>query len=88
MDSKTSLVTTEEFDTVMYGTGRTADTRELGLETAGVKISNNGKIPVEHNEATNVPHIFAIGKCLVKYIYSIFTTRTVYYESIHILVLL
>jgi len=48
------------YDTVLFATGRTADTAGLNLEAAGVKTASNGKFDVV-NEATNVPHIFAIG---------------------------
>lgn len=50
------------FDTVLFAVGRKADTEKLGLEKAGVKYDKeDGKIPVDDKEATNVPHIFAIG---------------------------
>lgn len=48
------------FDTVMFATGRTADTAGLNLQAAGVVTAKNGKFDTV-NEATNVPHIFAIG---------------------------
>jgi len=50
----------EDFDTVMFATGRDVCTSGIGLETTGVKVSANGKIPVVA-EQTNVPHIYAIG---------------------------
>ncbi|CAM9454616.1 unnamed protein product [Ascophyllum nodosum] len=63
VDSKTrEEVSKDTYDSVMYATGRRADTSGLGLEAVGVKINPNGKIPVEH-EQTNVPHIYAIGDC-------------------------
>jgi pyruvate/2-oxoglutarate dehydrogenase complex dihydrolipoamide dehydrogenase (E3) component len=54
-------VLTETYDTVLFGAGRQADTAKLGLETAGVSVLPNGKIPVV-DETTNVPHIHALGK--------------------------
>lgn len=48
------------YDTVMYATGRRADSVGLGLGNAGIKLANNGKIDCI-NEATNVPNIYAIG---------------------------
>lgn len=54
----------EEFDTVLAAIGRYADTRELGLETAGVNFNPaNGKI-IGHHEQSNVPHIYAVGDVL------------------------
>ena len=52
--------TTEEFDTVLQGVGRRADTSKLGLDKAGVQTNRYGEIPVD-KEQTNVAHIFAIG---------------------------
>ncbi|CAN0416002.1 unnamed protein product [Ectocarpus sp. 12 AP-2014] len=63
VDSKSGEeVSKTTYDSVFYATGRKADTSGIGLETAGVKVNPNGKIPVE-NEQTNVEHIFAIGDC-------------------------
>jgi pyruvate/2-oxoglutarate dehydrogenase complex dihydrolipoamide dehydrogenase (E3) component len=36
-------------------------TQNIGLENAGVKAENNGKLKVTDVEETNVPHIFGIG---------------------------
>lgn len=55
---------TESYDTVMYATGRYADTRLLGLEKAGVTSLENGKFNVNDNEQTNVPNVYAIGDIL------------------------
>uniref|UniRef100_A0A669DJL7 thioredoxin-disulfide reductase (NADPH) n=1 Tax=Oreochromis niloticus TaxID=8128 RepID=A0A669DJL7_ORENI len=45
--------------------GRDACTDKLGLDKAGVKVNpKNGKIPVNDEEQTNVPHIYAIGDIL------------------------
>lgn len=53
-------LTEEVFDTVLYATGRYADTAGLNLEAAGVVADKKGKFKTI-NEATNVPHIFALG---------------------------
>uniref|UniRef100_A0A8C2U6P1 Thioredoxin reductase 2 n=1 Tax=Coturnix japonica TaxID=93934 RepID=A0A8C2U6P1_COTJA len=53
---------TDSFDTVMWAVGRVPDTETLNLEAVGVKTnSETGKIIVDANEATSVPHIYAIG---------------------------
>jgi len=57
---KDGSTASEEFDTVMFATGREVCTSNIGLENTGVQVSPNGKIPTV-NEQTNVPHIFAIG---------------------------
>ncbi|EDV97185.1 thioredoxin reductase 2, mitochondrial [Drosophila grimshawi] len=48
------------FDTVLWAIGRKGLTEDLNLVAAGVKTVND-KIAVDHTEATNVPHIYAVG---------------------------
>ena len=50
-----------EADAVMYATGRTAKTKGLGLENAGVEMAANGAIKVDGYSRTNVPSVFAVG---------------------------
>ncbi|XP_060049482.1 thioredoxin reductase 2, mitochondrial isoform X2 [Erinaceus europaeus] len=50
------------FDTVLWAIGRIPETRSLNLEKAGVNTNpDNQKILVNTQEATSVPHIYAIG---------------------------
>ncbi|SDE39779.1 glutathione-disulfide reductase [Rhodobacter capsulatus] len=51
----------QEFDAVVYATGRVPNTAGLGLETAGVKLGPNGAVIVDQWSQTNVPSIFAVG---------------------------
>ena len=52
----------EEYDTVLFATGRKADTANLGLENVGiVPDAKTGKIAVDEAEATCVDSIFALG---------------------------
>jgi thioredoxin reductase (NADPH) len=56
----------DTFDTVLFATGRRADTSSLDLAAAGVEVSTaSGKIVCGENgvdaERTNVEHIYAIG---------------------------
>ena len=51
----------ESFDAVLVAVGRIANGKDLGLEKAGVAWSESGTIPVNHQQRTNIPHIFAIG---------------------------
>uniref|UniRef100_A0AAY4EGL5 thioredoxin-disulfide reductase (NADPH) n=1 Tax=Denticeps clupeoides TaxID=299321 RepID=A0AAY4EGL5_9TELE len=54
-----------EFNTVLIAVGRDACTGKIGLDKVGVKVNpKNGKIPVNDEEQTNVPHIYAIGDIL------------------------
>uniref|UniRef100_A0A673VAC2 thioredoxin-disulfide reductase (NADPH) n=1 Tax=Suricata suricatta TaxID=37032 RepID=A0A673VAC2_SURSU len=50
------------FDTVLWAIGRIPETRSLNLENAGINTNpNSQKILVDAQEATSVPHIYAIG---------------------------
>ncbi|KAJ8400660.1 hypothetical protein AAFF_G00394290 [Aldrovandia affinis] len=54
-----------EYNTVLIAVGRDACTTKIGLDEAGVQFNKkNGKIPVNDEEQTNVPHIYAIGDIL------------------------
>ncbi|KAM4039485.1 thioredoxin reductase 1, cytoplasmic [Anomaloglossus baeobatrachus] len=56
---------TEEYNTVLLAIGRDACTRTIGLDIPGVKINEKtGKIPVNDEEQTNIPYIYAIGDVL------------------------
>ena len=48
-------------DQVMFATGRWPNTKNLGLEAAGVKTNAKGAIEIDAYGRTNVPHIYAVG---------------------------
>ncbi|HEX4811283.1 MAG TPA: Si-specific NAD(P)(+) transhydrogenase [Nonomuraea sp.] len=48
-------------DCVMYSAGRQGKTAELCLEAAGLSADARGRITVDENYATAVPHIYAVG---------------------------
>lgn len=48
-------------DCVMYSAGRQGKTAELCLENAGLAADDRGRIQVDGNYATPVPHIYAVG---------------------------
>ncbi|RIV16557.1 dihydrolipoyl dehydrogenase, partial [Alicyclobacillaceae bacterium I2511] len=48
-------------DYVLVTVGRRPNTDELGLEAAGIQVSDKGMIEVDAQCRTHVPHIFAIG---------------------------
>ncbi|MEV4168735.1 Si-specific NAD(P)(+) transhydrogenase [Nonomuraea sp. NPDC049709] len=48
-------------DCVMYSAGRQGKTTELCLEAAGLAADGRGRISVDANFATEVPHIYAVG---------------------------
>jgi NAD(P) transhydrogenase len=48
-------------ETVLYATGRQGDIEALRLENAGLEADSRGRIVVDGNHQTSVPHIFAVG---------------------------
>jgi NAD(P) transhydrogenase len=48
-------------ETLLYATGRQGATEGLGLEHAGLESDARGRITVDTNYRTTVPHIFAVG---------------------------
>lgn len=48
-------------DTVLMSIGRRPYTEGLGLDKAGVKLDNRGRVTTDDHYATNVPGIYAIG---------------------------
>ena len=53
-----------EADVVLVAVGRTPYTEGLGLEEAGVKKDERGRVAVDKHFATNVPGIYAIGDAI------------------------
>ncbi len=49
------------YDRVLMAVGRRPNGREIGAEAAGVTVNERGWLPVDAQQRTNVPHIFAIG---------------------------
>lgn len=50
-----------EADQVMLAVGRTPNTKNIGLDAAGVKLNASGAIAVDQASRSNVPSIYAIG---------------------------
>ncbi len=51
----------QAFDRVLVAIGRRPNGRQVGAENAGLKVDERGFLPVDRQQRTNVPHIFAIG---------------------------
>ena len=49
------------FDRILVAVGRTPNGRALDADRAGVSIDERGFIPVDRQQRTNVPWIYAIG---------------------------
>jgi glutathione reductase (NADPH) len=50
-----------QVDAVMYATGRMPNTRDLGLQQAGVQLGKNGAVVVDRFSASTVPSVYAVG---------------------------
>jgi len=50
-----------EVDAVLAATGRWPNTAGLGLEAAGVRLTEHGAVAVDEHFRSSVPHIFAVG---------------------------
>ncbi|MDP3840575.1 MAG: NAD(P)/FAD-dependent oxidoreductase, partial [Methylococcales bacterium] len=51
----------ELFDAVLVAVGRRPNGKKIGAELAGIEVNEQGFIPVDKQQRTNVPHIFAVG---------------------------
>lgn len=51
-------------DRVLACAGRVPNTKDLGLETVGVKMDRRGAIEVDADFRTSVPGVYAIGDCI------------------------
>ncbi|CAA2975711.1 glutathione reductase, chloroplastic-like [Olea europaea var. sylvestris] len=58
---KTNKGTIDGFSHIMFATGRKPNTKNLGLESVGVKLKENGAIEVDEYSQTSVPSIWAVG---------------------------
>ncbi|HWV61761.1 MAG TPA: glutathione-disulfide reductase [Sphingopyxis sp.] len=50
-----------EADAVLMATGRTPNTKSLGLEELGVELDDKGAVKVDERNQSSVPSIFAVG---------------------------
>jgi NAD(P) transhydrogenase len=48
-------------DALLYAVGRQGNIDELNLHAAGIEADSRGRIPVDKDFRTKVPHIFAVG---------------------------
>lgn len=48
-------------DQIMFAIGRSPNTKDLGLESAGIELKRNGAIPVAADSQTSCPSIYAVG---------------------------
>lgn len=65
-DGRLALVTSggtviDGLDTVLWAIGREPNTRDIGLETTGIELRNDGSIPTDAFQATNVSGVYAVG---------------------------
>jgi glutathione reductase (NADPH) len=50
-------------DQIMFATGREPNTRALGMEKIGVKLTANGAVAVDEYSCTTIPNIYSVGDC-------------------------
>ena len=48
-------------DAALYSVGRTGATAALNLDAAGLNVDPRGRLPVDANYRTSVPHVYAVG---------------------------
>ena len=48
-------------DCILFATGRTPNSRDIGLESAGVTLGKRGEILVDQESRTNIENIYAVG---------------------------
>ncbi len=58
--------TTENFDRVLFATGRVPNTHELGLDAAGITLGKRGAIEVNTFFQTHVASIYALGDVIAR----------------------
>ncbi|XP_052169914.1 glutathione reductase, chloroplastic-like [Diospyros lotus] len=58
---KTNKGMVDGFSHIMFATGRMPNTKNLGLETVGVRTTENGAIEVDEYSRTSAPSIWAVG---------------------------
>ena len=49
------------FDAILVAVGRSPNGEKIGADKAGINVNEQGFIPVDNQQRTNIPHIFAIG---------------------------
>ena len=60
-ESTDGKTTTDIFDAALMAVGRRPNGRDIKADVAGVTVNERGYIPVDKQQRTNVPHIYAIG---------------------------
>ena len=60
-ESTDGKTTTDTFDAALMAVGRRPNGREIKADAAGVTVNERGHIPVDKQQRSNVPHIYAIG---------------------------
>lgn len=51
----------QRYDFILQAAGRTPNGKKIGAENAGIIVDERGRIPVDAQMRTNVPHLYAIG---------------------------
>ncbi len=54
-------------DVILYATGRVPNTKNLGLEDAGIEVTEAGSVVVNETFQTSVPNIYAVGDIIDRF---------------------
>src|SRR5579862_476245 len=70
---------------MLVGVGRTPNTMGIGLEDAGVKITDSGYIAVDEHLVTTAPNVWAMGDCAgsPQFTHVAFDDFRVVYDNLH-----
>lgn len=60
-EGKHASTSPEKFDKILSAVGRVPNGKDIGADKAKIFVDERGFIPVDKQQRTNVPHIFAIG---------------------------
>jgi pyruvate/2-oxoglutarate dehydrogenase complex dihydrolipoamide dehydrogenase (E3) component len=76
---------TVEGTDLLVGVGRTPNTGGIGLELAGVKLTENGYIAVDEHLATTAANVWAMGECAgsPQFTHAAFDDFRVVYDNLH-----
>lgn len=61
VEDSAGKASTHAFQQVLVAVGRRPNGNKIAAERAGINVDERGFIPVDNQQRTNVPHIFAIG---------------------------
>jgi dihydrolipoamide dehydrogenase len=71
------------FDQVLFAVGRQANTENMGLETVGVEVNDNGTVAVDEHLRTSCPTIYACGDVAGPYQFTHVASHQAWYAAVN-----